>query len=186
MIWHSGFAGPILGRGRNCFQDGALVGLFRGPEEWQALVVGTKLYRVGAGIHRGEVSSLRCNCPYAREDQRCKHMAALFYALENRGQDVMKDDDAALSARLDALSSDEARELLLLAIDANSTRCTALLLNRRRKDEEAAFSPDEFTLDDLPEDALAGGRQDKQGDNDPMKLLFPEKGRATSMHAGER
>ena len=144
MIWHSGFAGPILGRGRNCFQDGAVVGLFRGPEEWQALVVGTKLYRVGAGIHRGEVSSLSCNCPYAREDQRCKHMAALFYALENRGQDVMEDDDAALSVRLDALSSDEARELLLLAIDANSTRCTALLLNRRRKDEEAAFSPDEF------------------------------------------
>ena len=67
MIWYTGFEGPILGRGKSCFKDGAVVGLHRGTLEWQALVVGTKLYRVGAGMERGRVTSLRCNCPYAKE-----------------------------------------------------------------------------------------------------------------------
>ena len=174
MIWHTGFEGPILGRGKSCFRDGAVVGLRRGALEWQALVVGTKLYRVGAGMERGQVTSLRCNCPYAKEGKRCKHMAALFYALEARGQAVLNDDDSALSRKLDALSSDEAETLLQLAIDANSTRCTALLLNHKAAGDAPEFSLDEFTLDDLPADALAGRTQDKQGDNDAMKLLFPE------------
>lgn len=174
MIWHAGFEGPILGRGKTCFKDGAVVGLHRGTPEWQALVVGTKLYRVGVGMERGNVTSLRCNCPYAREGKKCKHIAALFYALEARGQDVLNDDDTTLSGRLEALSSDEAETLLQLAIDANSTRCTALLLNHKAAGDAPAFSLDEFTLDDLPADALAGRTLDIQGDNGAMKLLFPE------------
>ena len=175
MIWYTGFEGPILGRGKSCFRDGAVVGLHRETLEWRALVVGTKLYRVGVGIERGQVTALRCNCPYAKEGHRCKHMAALFYALEAQGADVMKDDDGQLSRRLDRLSSDEAETLLQLAIDVNSTRCTALLLNHRAVDDAPAFSLDEFTLDDLPADALAGRARDRQGDNGPMKLLFPER-----------
>ena len=174
MIWHVGFDGPILGRGKSCFKDGAVVGLHRGPMVWEALVVGTKLYRVGAGMERGKVTSLHCNCPYAKEGKRCKHMAALFYALEARGLDVLNDDDSALSGRLETLSSDEAETLLQLAIDANSTRCTALLLNHKAAGDAPVFSLDVFTLDDLPADALAGTAQDKQGDNGAMKLLFPE------------
>ena len=178
MIWHVGFEGPILGRGKTCFKDGAVVGLHRGTLEWQALVVGTKLYRVGVGMERGRVTSLRCNCPYAKDGQRCKHMAAVFCALEARGRDVLNDDDSALSKRLDMLSSDEVETLLQLAIDTNSTRCTALLLNHKAAGDAPAFSLDEFTLDDLPADALAGREQDKQGDNGAMKLLFPEQEKA--------
>ena len=174
MIWHIGFEGQILGRGKTCFRDGAVVGLHRGTLEWQALVVGTKLYRVGAGMERGNVTSLRCNCPYAKEGKRCKHMAALFYALEARGGDVLADDDSTLSGRLEALPSDEAETLLQLAIDTNSTRCTALLLNHKAAGDAPAFSLDEFTLDDLPADALSGKTEDVQGDNGAMRLLFPE------------
>ena len=178
MIWYTGFEGPILGRGKSCFKDGAVVGLHRGTLEWQALVVGTKLYRVGVGMERGQVTSLRCNCPYAKEGKRCKHMAALFYALEARGQEVLNDNDSALSRKLDALSSDEAETLLQLAIDVNSTRCTALLLNHKAAGDTPTFSLDEFTLDDLPSDALAGRTQDIQGDSGAMKLLFPEEEKA--------
>lgn len=174
LIWNAGYEATILGRGKSCFRDGAVVGLHRGPQAWQALAVGTKLYRVGAGIERGRVAALQCNCPYAKQGHRCKHMAALFYALEARGQDVMNDDDAVLSGRVDALSSDETEELLQLAIDANSTRCTALLLNHKAAGNAPEFSLDEFTLDDLPADALAGRAKDIQGDNGAMKLLFPE------------
>ena len=173
MIWHTGFEGTILGRGKTCFKDGAVVGLHRELTAWQALVVGTKLYRVNVGMERGRVTSLRCNCPYAKEGKRCKHMAALFYALEARGQEVLNDDDSALSGKLDALSSDEAETLLQLAIDVNSTRCTALLLNHKAAGDAPEFSLDEFTLDDLPANALGGSTQDTQGDNGAMKLLFP-------------
>ena len=178
MIWYTGFEGPILGRGKSCFKDGAVVGLHRGTLEWQALVVGTKLYRVGAGMERGRVTSLRCNCPYAKEGKRCKHMAALFYALEAKGTDILNDDDSALSGRLDRLFADEVETLLQLAIDVNSTRCTALLLNHKAAGDAPAFSLDEFTLDDLPADALAGRTEDRQGDNGAMKLLFPEEEKA--------
>ena len=174
MIWHIGFEGPILGRGKTCFKDGAVVGLHRGAQAWEALVVGTKLYRVSVGIDRGNVTSLHCNCPYAKEGKRCKHMAALFYTLENQAKDVLEDDDTALSGRVDTFSSDGTEFLLQLAIDVNSTRCTALLLNHKAAGDTPEFSLDEFTLDDLPEDALSGKMQDVQGDNGAMKLLLGE------------
>ena len=174
MIWHTGFEGAILGRGKTCFKDGAVVGLHRGPLAWQALVVGTELYRVSAGIERGRVAALHCSCPHAQKGNRCKHMAALFYQLEAQGREVLQDDDAALDRRLAQLSTDELEELLQLAIDAGSTRCTALLLNRKNAGGTMEFSPEEFTLDDLPEDALAGRGEDVQGDNGAIKLLFPE------------
>ena len=89
MIWHTGFEGAILGRGKTCFKDGAVVGLYRGPLAWQALVVGTELYRVSAGIERGRVAALHCSCPHAQKGNRCKHMAALFYQLEAQGREVL-------------------------------------------------------------------------------------------------
>ena len=61
--------------------------------------------------------------------------------LEAKGQEVLKDDDPALSKRLEALSSDEAETQLQLAIDVNSTRCTALLLNHRAGEGQPHFVP---------------------------------------------
>ena len=52
--------------------------------------------------------------------------------------------------------------------------CASCELSFLAYGDAPAFSLDEFTLDDLPTDALAGKAQDKQGDNDAMKLLFPE------------
>ena len=175
MRWQTLFSPTILGRGRNCFEDGEVVGLHRDAEAWRALAVGTMIYRVETKIDQGSVTALACNCPHAKKGNRCKHMAALFCALAEMGDDALRDDDQALSARLDALTPAEADALLQLAIDANSTRCTAVLLNHKSDGDAPAFSPDEFTLDDLPPDALAAGEIDHQGDNDPMKLLFPEK-----------
>ena len=171
MIWDTLFISKILSRGQQCYKEGAVVGLHRGPAEWQALVVGSELYRVNIGLERGKVTALRCNCPYAHDGSRCKHMAALLYSLDGIGPDVLQDDDAALTQRLDELSPYEVERLLQLAIDAGSTRCTAVLLNNTASGPER-FSPDDFTLDDLPEDALSVKTQDVQGDNDALKLLF--------------
>lgn len=174
LNWSALFVPVIIGRGKKCFGDGAVVGLHRSRSAWEAMVVGTELYHAGIGVSRGCVESLACNCPYARKGDCCKHMAALFFALEKLGKDVMNDEDEALSMRLDALSSDEIEDLLQLAIDMNSTRCTALLLNRKARDGIPRFALEEFTLDDLPEDALTGRTPETQGDNPTMKLLGME------------
>lgn len=173
LKWRPLFESRILDRGRNCETNGAVVGLHWDAGSWEAMVVGTQLYRVRVQLSRGQAEKLKCNCPHAGKGLRCKHMAAVFYAFERRANDVLNDDDAALSARADGLSTDEASSCLQLAIDCGSTRCTALMLNRTIADGEERYSIDEFTLDDLPEDASGAGKADRQGDNGPMKLLFP-------------
>ena len=174
LTWTDHFEGWIIGRGQQVVTDGSVVGLCRAMRGWEATVVGTELYTAWVQIDRGRVTGLRCSCPYAQDGKNCKHMAAVFLTLEKRYPAVLRDDDRALTQQLESLSTDEAESTLQFAIDVNSTRCTALLLNHRRPAGQPVFSLDEFTLDDLPEDALQPAARETQGDNDPMKLLFPE------------
>ena len=174
LRWQTMFSPIIEDRGRECAANGAVLDLHRAGTAWEAMVVGTELYRVRIELARGQVNAMSCSCPHANKGARCKHMAAVFAAFEKRARDVLRDDDAALSKRLLALSSDEIDECLQLAIDVNSTRCTAVLLNHKSDGDAPQYLVDEFTLDDLPADALDRRLNDTQGDNDPMKLLFPE------------
>lgn len=173
LKWSNQFEGHIIGRGKKLAEEGAVVGLHWTLGSWQAMVVGTELYRVSVRIAGGQPGELRCSCPYAAEQGSCKHMAAVFVALGLQFPEILHDDDAALAARLDALSSDELEDALQFAIECVSTRCVAILLNRKAADGRH-FSPEAFTLDDLPEGIQRDSRADAQGDNDPMKLLFPE------------
>ncbi|MBR6028179.1 MAG: SWIM zinc finger family protein [Clostridia bacterium] len=173
LNWAENFEGRILGRGRRVADEGSVAWLRHSPAGWEAMVVGTELYSVRVRLMRGRAAGMECSCPYAGDGKHCKHMAAVFFAMEEQWPEVLKDDDAALAPRLSFLSSDELEDALQLAIDANSTRCTALLLNHRSGEDQPRYVIDEFSLDDLPEDALTGVREDVQGDNDPMKLLFP-------------
>lgn len=174
LKWTDRFDGPIIGRGRTLVKEGAVVGLHRSLPGWRAMVVGTELYSVSVQIEKGQAAGTGCTCPYAAHGENCKHMAAVFFILEGHFPDIIRDDDAALTARLNELSPDEVEDALQFAIECGSTRCIAILLNRRSTADQPKFSPDEFTLDDIPEDALPGTKADVQGDNDPMKLLFPE------------
>ena len=174
LKWTDRFNDTILGRGRLLAKNGAVVGLHRSPPDWRAMVVGTELYSVSVRIEKGQAVGTACSCPYAAHGENCKHMAAVFYILGKRFPDIVTDDDAALTARLNTLSPDETEDALQFAIECGSTRCVVILLNRRSADGQLKFSPDEFTLDDIPEDMLPGAKADAQGDNDPMKLLFPE------------
>ena len=174
LRWTDRFDGKIIGRGKALAAEGTVVGLHRSLPGWRAMVVGTELYGVSVQIEKGVIAGTACSCPYALGGKNCKHMAAVFFILEQRFPDILKDDDAALTARLNGFSPDETEDALQFAIECGSTRCVAVLLNRRSGADQPKFSPDEFTLDDIPEDALPGANADAQGDNDPMKLLFPE------------
>ena len=165
----------LLSRGRSCFDEGGIVGLNRSFDGvWNAIAVGSELYRVNAQISNGKIADLSCSCPYATKygiKQTCKHEAALFYAMETLAPGVLQDDDSVLSNTVNGMSADATENALQLAIDTRSTRCAAILLNHKNDVGNEQFSPDEFTLDDLPADAV-GHYADVQGDNDPLRLLF--------------
>ena len=172
LKWHELFLPKILQRGRECAENSAVWGLGRGAAGWEAVVVGTELYPVEISIERGEITRAECGCPFAEKGMRCKHMAAVLYCMEERWPEVMADRDDALSRKLPNFSSDEVDTALKLAIDVLSMRCTALLLNRSNGDDY--FSPDEFTLDDLPAEYGQQEKPDRQGRNEPLRLLYPD------------
>ena len=172
LKWREGFQNKILERGRECCDNKSVYGLTRGVSGWEAVVVGTEMYPVEIIIEKGGLVRASCTCPYAEKGQRCKHMAAVLYCMEKRWPEVMADRDTALAKKVGEYSSDEADMALKLSIDVNSTRCIALLLNRNNT--ENCFSPDEFTLDDLPTEYGRKESSEQQGNNEPLIFLFPK------------
>ena len=172
LNWRAGFTGPILQRGRDCLKKHAVWGLTRGPDSWEAIVVGTEMYPVEISLSGDGIAAARCACPYAQKGQRCKHMAAVLYCMEQLWPEVSEDRDDKLTGKICEYSSDEVDLALKYAIDLHSMRCTALLLNRSKGEER--YSPDEFTLDDLPEEYGQYEKQEKQGNNDSLLFLYPD------------
>ena len=170
VAWKTLFSRSILERGKSCWSGGEVVGLH--TEEgvsYAAMLVGSELYRTSVTIRGGEIADLQCNCPFFRKQGiRCKHQAALLYAVEARAGGIMRDDEKSAAE----CAPEDTEEFLRLAIDCRSLRCTAILLNRRAVGE-SRFSPDTFTLDDLPDDPFGpAAGEAAQGDNDPLRMLF--------------
>ena len=172
LNWRSGFTRQILQRGNDCRKNHAVWGLNRGPSSWEAVVVGTEMYPVEIAFNQDGITDAHCACPFVQKGQRCKHMAAVLLSMEQRWPEILQDRDDKLAKKLDSYSSDEIDLALKFSIDVLSMRCTALLLNRSKGEER--FSPDEFTLDDLPEEYGQNKNQEQQGDNDPLLFLYPD------------
>ncbi len=82
--WKKLFSPLILARGRDYYREGAIRDL-ASPEEgvFTAIAQGTRPYRVRVEI-RGQRTLMDCDCPHARSGWRCKHMAALLFAVESQ------------------------------------------------------------------------------------------------------
>lgn len=77
------FNDEIWKRGKAYFDAGKVRSLKRIGNRNVADVVGTETYRVDFTVNP---ISMTCNCPYARDGHRCKHMAAAFIALEQNNK----------------------------------------------------------------------------------------------------
>lgn len=115
--WKSLFAPHILKRGEAYYQD-ELVSLETvNDDEIQAVVSGSELYDVDIWLNHGRVEGMDCTCPYAEGGEACKHMAAVFYALEDIDSDSEESGTVTGSNELRSavakLNAEEARELLL-------------------------------------------------------------------------
>ncbi len=81
--WKYLFEHQILERGEHYYQEGQVGVLRQNGNEISAIVMGSQPYRVEIDWPYDYPEDMRCNCPYTKKGERCKHMAAVLYAIED-------------------------------------------------------------------------------------------------------
>ncbi len=81
--WRNLFAQRIYKRGKDYYYRGRVKSLiFDEDDNFSAIVKGNRTYKVTGRYHNGKFSQLHCDCPYAQDNHRCKHMAAVLEAID--------------------------------------------------------------------------------------------------------
>ena len=89
LRWQHLFSGTILQRGRDYYRQNKVRSLIRDGDTYYATVEGTEDYQVIIRVEDSRVSYMRCECPYAEDGNRCKHMAAALYEITARDVPVL-------------------------------------------------------------------------------------------------
>lgn len=84
MKWDSIFSSEIRQRGQQYYNAGKVKYLQYQDGIYTATVYGSRAYLVKISMQEGKIQAMRCNCPYAQEGKRCKHMAAVLIAIEHQ------------------------------------------------------------------------------------------------------
>lgn len=88
MNWKKKFRDLILERGRIYYKRNRVFGLSYNNDTYKARVLGEKAYDVEIKVKEEDVVYMRCSCPYAVSGQNCKHMAAVMYAVDEKGDEL--------------------------------------------------------------------------------------------------
>lgn len=86
MDWKKLFDQEILERGYGYYCKNTVENLDVSSDVILADVAGSEDYEVEISLNRGEIADMYCSCPYAEDGNNCKHMAAVLYAWEERGE----------------------------------------------------------------------------------------------------
>lgn len=85
MDWKQLFAPNILLRGKRYFEEGRVDVLGKNGIKYETTVFGSgNSYSVEIIKRPNGTYHMFCNCPYARDGNRCKHMAAVLYAIDDK------------------------------------------------------------------------------------------------------
>ena len=90
-MWMDLFKKVILERGYEYFESGKIKDIHWDSNTVYGKVKGTEEYNVSAEIDGENVGKLSCDCPYAKGQKKCKHMAALLFKV--LGGDICIDDE---------------------------------------------------------------------------------------------
>ena len=93
MKWKKKFRELILERGRYYYSHNRVKNLTFENNVFKARVSGERSYEVRIEVDEDEIISMNCSCPYALSGQRCKHMAAVLYAIEERETEFKKQQE---------------------------------------------------------------------------------------------
>ena len=114
--WKELFAPHILQRGLAYYREGAVETLRREGDVVKAVVLGSQQYRVEIGLKGGNITDWSCDCPYASDGTPCKHLAAVFYGLEDDSRERMSvsgERQTSIREAIQKLDLEQARALLL-------------------------------------------------------------------------
>ena len=79
MKWEDKFFGHILRRGKDYADRGRVDINFKTPDVCEATVFGSRAYSVSILEKFNGDFDMKCNCPYAKKGNFCKHEAAVMY-----------------------------------------------------------------------------------------------------------
>lgn len=120
--WRKLFPEKILRRGQEYYEAGRVRALERQGDAVTAVVAGGGCYQVELKLTGQFIEEWSCVCPYGEDGTPCKHLAAVFLALE-RGEAVPR---PSLEALVAGLSGERARRLLV-RLAREDARARALL-----------------------------------------------------------
>lgn len=88
MNWKRKFSKVILERGKYYYSRNYVQGLAYKDLVYTARVVGTYAYHVEIKIRQDDIVYMSCSCPHAAKGYYCKHMAAVMFAIEEKGDSL--------------------------------------------------------------------------------------------------
>lgn len=127
-MWKNLFRSHILDRGYEYYRDGAVKNFLRNDNLISADVVGNEDYEVTIEIKNGEIDYMYCSCPYATDDNNCKHMAAVLFELENPSNST-KESNVDLDKLVSNLSKKEMKGLLIEIFNQDENLLNKFLLS---------------------------------------------------------
>ena len=99
LQWQHLFSATILQHGREYYKKNKVRSLIQDGDLYYASVEGTKEYEVQVLICGGKIDRMTCECPYAQDGYRCKHMAATLYEISAREIPGTRADRKAVPAK---------------------------------------------------------------------------------------
>lgn len=99
MEWRDLFEKRILERGFEYYKRGLVTDFLCETDCIEATVQGSDAYDVTIDLEDGEIIDIECDCPYAQEENLCKHMAAVLFYVEEEKAGLETPDSAGAAAR---------------------------------------------------------------------------------------
>ena len=99
LQWQHLFPTAILQKGREYYRANKVRSLIQDGEQYYAAVEGTSEYQVQVQIRKDQILEMSCECPYAQEGNRCKHMAAVLYEIVAREIPGTRSEKKATAAK---------------------------------------------------------------------------------------
>ncbi len=109
MKWQHYFTNAIIARGMSYYEKGRVDKLEVVDDTYYAEVRGSKPYRVVIKELPNQRLAMVCNCPYAQDGNKCKHMAAVLIKLEKDSEG----DNGSITEQRNVKADEEVRPFTL-------------------------------------------------------------------------
>lgn len=119
------FSANRLKNGQTYLQTGKVTNLEENEDgDWSATVVGSEEYEVGIIMHRHKIRETSCTCPSHYDENPCKHVAAVLYAIKAElDGETEQEENAEVPANilklLEELREDDLRLFLKIQLKGN-------------------------------------------------------------------